>query len=64
MGGRGMSEYTYGNFMFVLVMAFLISLFISSMEKQKLREEAVERGFAEYIVNKSGETTWKWKETK
>ena len=59
-----MSEYTYGNFMFVLVMAFLISIFISSMEKQKLREEAVERGFAEYIVNKSGETTWKWKETK
>ncbi len=59
-----MSENTYGNCMFVIALALLIILVISSMEKQKLREEAVERGFAEYIVNKSGETTWKWKETK
>ena len=50
--------------MFVVAMGCIIWLFIFSMEKQKLREEAVERGFAEYIVNKSGETTWKWKETK
>ena len=59
-----MSEYTFGNCMFVVAMGCIIWLFIFSMEKQKLREEAVERGFAEYIVNKSGETTWKWKETK
>ena len=64
MGGRGMSEHIYGNCMFIVAVLILIALLISSFQKQKLREEAVERGFAEYIVNKSGETTWKWKETK
>ena len=59
-----MIEYTFGNCMFVVAVSILIALLISSFQKQKLREEAVERGFAEYIVNKSGETTWKWKETK
>lgn len=31
----------------------------------KLRQEAVQRGYAEWVVDqKTGTTTWKWKENK
>ena len=59
-----MSKYIYGDCMFIVAVLILIALLILSFQKQKLRKEAVEQGFAEYIVNKSKETTWKWKETK
>ena len=31
-------------------------------EVVSLRKQAVERGYAEYVVDSDGETTWQWKE--
>jgi hypothetical protein len=48
-----------------LVFAFLIGalvvLFILDNKLDTLREEAVKRGYAEWAVDASGETEWRWK---
>jgi len=48
-----------------LVFAFLIGalvvLFMLDNKLDTLREEAVKHGFAEWVVDASGETEWRWK---
>ncbi len=48
-----------------LVFAFLIGalvvLFMLDNKIDTLREEAVKLGFAEWVVDVSGETEWRWK---
>jgi hypothetical protein len=39
-----------------------ISAFMAASQRDDLKAEAVKRGFAEWIVNEKGDTTWKWKE--
>ncbi len=51
------------------LMAFCIILlftwaFAVSFQRDNLKKQAVERGFAEWVCDSSGNTTWRWKETK
>lgn len=42
--------------------ALYLSLIFSITQKKEFKREAVERGYAEWIVDSNGNTTWKWKE--
>ena len=57
-----MTEETFGNLMFVISLFLAVCLLISSHQKHDLRKQAVEKGYAEYVVDSDGETTWQWKE--
>lgn len=56
------------DFVAALVSVSLIAIFAIFMamfgadEVVSLRKQAVERGYAEYVVDSDGETTWQWKE--
>jgi hypothetical protein len=39
-----------------------ISAFMAATQRDELKAEAVKRGFAEWVVDEKGGTTWKWKE--
>ena len=43
-----------------LIMA-IIGVFTLKIQLDTLREEAVQKGFAEWVVDASGETEWRWK---
>jgi hypothetical protein len=45
-----------------VVLFFLGVMFTICGAVVPMREEAVERGFAEWVVHPDGSTTWKWKE--
>jgi len=47
--------------MLVAVIFLIAGVFIASNQRDDLKAEAVKRGFAEWVVNETGETTWKWK---
>jgi uncharacterized membrane protein len=50
---------------FLLAMLLLTSLTLASARRkqfQNFQEEAVERGFAEWVVTDNGSKTFKWKE--
>lgn len=40
---------------------YLTLVFVHS-KYEELKKEAVERGYAEWVVDSDGETTWRWKE--
>lgn len=50
--------------MFVVMFFFFIGMMVSIGQRDDLKSEAVQRGFAEWIVNTRGNTTFKWKEAK
>jgi len=56
-----MTEETFGNIMIVVSLFLAICLLISSHQKDNIRKQAVEKGYAEYVVDSDGETTWQWK---
>ena len=39
-----------------------ISAFMTASQRDDVKAEAVKRGFAEWVVNEKGDTTWKWKD--
>lgn len=46
-----------------LIILFTVLLFYTGGEINKLKGEAVERGYAEWIVdNRSGRIKWQWKQ--
>lgn len=45
-----------------ILILLVIALFITADQREKFRTEAVERGFAEWVPDKEGNTTFKWKE--
>jgi hypothetical protein len=57
-----MTNENFGSLMFVISLFLIICLLISSNQKNDLRKQAVEHGYAEYVVDSDGETTWQWKE--
>jgi hypothetical protein len=64
-----MSEQTISGLMCVCFLIILISAFIVislvASERDELKQQAVERGCAEWVVKSNGSTTWQWKkETK
>lgn len=45
-----------------IVMGLLIGVMISCWMKDQIKQEAVERNYAEWTVDSKGETKWRWKE--
>jgi len=43
------------------VIILTISLFITTSQRNGLKKQAVEKGYAEWAVDSSGKTNWKWK---
>ena len=46
----------------LLVAVILFFFFLVAEQRDDLKKQAVERGYAEWVVNPSGSTTWQWKE--
>lgn len=46
----------------IVILMLFITLFVVIGQKDRLKQQAVERGCAEWIVKSNGETTWQWKE--
>lgn len=42
----------------------LVASFFAAARADDLKREAVERGFAEWVSDSSGNTTWQWREAK
>lgn len=49
-------------FIFGLMLIFLAAMFFTVRQTDKLKEDAVKRGFAEWVVSSAGEVKWQWKE--
>ncbi len=48
---------------FCVALLFLVSLvWFAEDETDRLRSEAVERGYAEWVVDSSGHAEWRWVE--
>jgi hypothetical protein len=56
------------DFVAALVSVSLIAIFAIFMamfgadEVVSLRKQAIEHGYAEYVIDSDGKTTWQWKE--
>jgi hypothetical protein len=50
--------------MLVAVIFLIAGTFVVSNQRDELKAEAVKRGFAEWVSDYNGNTTFKWKETK
>jgi glucose uptake protein GlcU len=48
--------------MVVAVTFLLIGAFMAASQRDELKSEAVKRGFAEWVSDYNGNTTFKWKE--
>lgn len=48
--------------LFVIIAILVTTIFIVLNEKDSLKVEAVEHGYAEWVVDSSGNSEWKWKE--
>jgi hypothetical protein len=58
------SDSKWTCFFAVSVIVLSATLFCNWLEKTRTQKEAVERGFAEYVIASDGKTTWQWKEEK
>ncbi len=48
--------------MLACVIILIVIFFAVCSQRDELKVEAVKRGFAEWVVDTEGKTTWKWKE--
>ena len=56
---------TENQWMMLVAVIFLIAgTFVVSNQRDELKAEAVKRGFAEWVSDYNGNTTFKWNETK
>lgn len=49
-------------FVLAIVLMGFVFFIASSRQTGALKQEAVERGFAEWVVDSKGSATWQWKE--
>ncbi len=56
-----MKHETIAGFLFTATIMAIIGVFTLKVKLDALREEAVQKGFAEWVVDASGETEWRWK---
>lgn len=49
-------------FLSVIALFFAATIFLVTGQRNELKQQAVERGCAEWVVKSNGETTWQWKE--
>lgn len=59
-----MSEDVISKLGFLLFTMTVVALFIGANQRDKMKQEAVERGYAEWVVDSKGETKWRWKEVR
>lgn len=45
-----------------LIAVLIAGMFFALHQRDELKEEAVKRGFAEWVVSSSGTVKWAWKE--
>ncbi len=57
-----MSEDKYGLFGMILFLFTLIIALLVAQDRDELKQEAVKRGYAEWIVIGENKTEFKWKE--
>lgn len=57
-----MSEDKYGLFGMILFLFTLIIALLVAQDRDELKQEAVNRGYAEWIVICKNKTEFKWKE--
>jgi hypothetical protein len=48
--------------LFIIIAILVTTIVIVADQKDSLKVEAVERGYAEWVVDSSGNSEWKWKE--
>lgn len=46
-----------------IIVLLILCLFLVADQRDTLKEEAVQHGYAEWVVDTKGETTWQWKKT-
>ena len=59
-----MSEKAISAIMCVCFILLLVAAFMVAEQRDELKKQAVERGFAEWVSDSTGTTTWQWKEAK
>lgn len=57
-----MKENTLELLSFAVIIALLICAFVAAGQRDNLKQEAVDRGFAEWVVKGQDKTEFKWKE--
>ena len=57
-----MSEEEYSDIMCVCFILLLFAAFMVAEQRDDLKQQAIERGCAEWVVKSDGSTTWQWKE--
>ena len=57
-----MKENTLEWLSVAVIIALLICAFTAAGQRDNLKQEAVDRGFAEWVVKGENETEFKWKE--
>lgn len=57
-----MKENTLELLSFAVIIALLICAFVAAGQRDNLKQEAVDRGFAEWVVKGQNKTEFKWKE--
>jgi len=57
-----MSKGVFEAFMTACVISLIFVVFLLETQGDDLKAQAVKRGFAEWVVNEKGDTTFKWKE--
>jgi hypothetical protein len=63
---RIVEEYRTGPFICIAVMFLcaIILAFAALRQRDTLKKQAIERGYAEWKVDNSGSVEWQWKELK
>lgn len=49
-------------FLSVIALFFAATIFVVTRQRDDLKQQAVERGCAEWVVKSDGSITWQWKE--
>jgi hypothetical protein len=57
-----MSEVAFEAFMTACVIFLIIAVFLVATQRDELKTESVKRGFAEWVSDYNGNTTFKWNE--
>ena len=57
-----MSDEIINCSMCVVFILLLAAAFMLASERDDLKKQAVEHGYAEWVVKPNGDTTWQWKE--
>ena len=55
-------DFTTGLTMLSVLVGLIAGMFYAAHQRDELKEQAVKRGLAEWVVSSAGEAKWQWKE--